>query len=161
MKYFNSCTSIEEVKHLYRHLAKIHHPDKVTGRTETMQEINTEYSFVIAKLLINMNISEEEMESSILNSERYQNAINSIIGFDKIIIELVGCWIWLTGDTFPIRNYLKENGFFYSRPKRAWYFRAEEFRAKYSSKMDLEVLKDIYGCQRITNNKNKDQSALN
>ncbi|MBK6544278.1 MAG: J domain-containing protein [Saprospiraceae bacterium] len=140
MKYFNSCSSIEEVKHLYKQLAKEHHPD-IGGRTEMMQAINSEYSFVIAKLLKGLSLSEDEMELSILSSQKYQNAINSIIGFDKIIIELVGCWIWLTGDTFPIRNYLKENGFFYSRPKRAWYFRAEEFRAKYSSKMDLEVLK--------------------
>jgi curved DNA-binding protein CbpA len=160
MKYFNQCKTIDDVKHLYKQLAKEHHPDK-GGQTATMQEINSEYSFVIAKLLDGMKISDEEMQSSILSSERYQNAINAVIGFDKIIIELVGCWIWLTGDTFPIRNYLKQNGFYYSKPKRAWYFRAEEYRAKYSSKMDLEVLKDIYGCQNISNSKHKDRFALN
>lgn len=159
MKYFNSCTSIEEVKHLYKQLAKEHHPDK-GGRTVTMQEINSEYSFVIAKLLKGMSLSEEEIESSILSSQRYQAAINSIVVFENIIIELVGTWIWVTGDTYPLRSYLKENGFCYSQPKKAWYFRAEEFRAKYSSKMDLEVLKDIYGSTRITGTNNKGHLVL-
>lgn len=159
MKYFNSCKTVEDVKHLYKQLAKEHHPDK-GGRTVTMQEINSEYSFAIAKLLSGMSLSEEEMESSILQSERYQNAINAVIGFDKIIIELIGSWVWLQGETFPIRNYLKDHGFFYSKPKKAWYFRAEEHRAKYSSKMELSVLRDIYGCTRITRSK-KDQSNLN
>lgn len=159
MKYFNSCKTVEDVKHLYKQLAKEHHPDK-GGRTVTMQEINSEYSFVIAKLLKGMNVTDSEMDSSILQSESYRNAINAVIGFDKIIIELIGCWIWIEGETFPIRNYLKENGFYYSKPKKAWYFRAEEHRAKYSSKMELSVLKDIYGCTRISKNK-KDQSILN
>lgn len=155
MKYFNSCTSIDEVKQHYRILAKEHHPDK-GGRTATMQEINSEYSFIIAKLVNGMNLSESEKESSILNSQKYQNAINSIIGFDKIHIELLGSWLWLTGDTYPIRNYLKTNGFNYSKPKKAWYFRSEEFRAKYSSKMDLDVLRDIYGSVTIKNHPNKE-----
>ncbi|MBL7819937.1 MAG: hypothetical protein JNL65_04925 [Saprospiraceae bacterium] len=158
MKYFNSCKTVEDVKHLYKQLAKEHHPDK-GGRTATMQEINSEYSYVIAKLLSGMSLSEEEMESNILSSQKYQTAINSIIGFDHIFIELVGVWVWITGNTYPIRTYLKENGFYYSKPKKAWYFRAEEHRAKYSSKMELSVLRDIYGCTRISRSK-KDQSIL-
>jgi len=159
MKYFNSCQSIEDVKHLYKQLAKQHHPD-MGGRTETMQEINSEYSYVIAKLLKGSNLTVEEMESSILSSQNYRNAIDAIIGFVNITIELVGTWIWVTGKTYPYKNYLKENGFCYSHPKKAWYYRSEEFKAKFSSKMELSALKRIYGSTTIVNSPLNDRLSM-
>ncbi len=159
MKYFNSCQSIEDVKHLYKQLAKQHHPD-MGGRTETMQEINSEYSYVIAKLLKGSNLTVEEMESSILSSQNYRNAIDAIIGFVNITIELVGTWIWVTGNTYPYKDYLKENGFCYSHPKKAWYYRSEEFKAKFSSKMELSTLKRIYGSTTIVNSPLNDRLSM-
>lgn len=159
MKYFNSCHSIDDVKHLYKQLAKQHHPD-MGGRTETMQEINSEYSYVIAKLLKGSNLTVEEMESSILSSQNYRNAIDSIIGFVNITIELVGTWIWVTGNTYPYKDYLKENGFCYSHPKKAWYYRSEEFKAKFSSKMELSALKRIYGSTTIVNSPLNDRLSM-
>ncbi|MCC7026424.1 MAG: hypothetical protein IT265_05685 [Saprospiraceae bacterium] len=159
MKYFNSCQSIEDVKHLYKQLAKQHHPD-MGGRTETMQEINSEYSYVIAKLLKGSNLTVEEMESSILSSQNYRNAIDAIIGFVNITIELVGTWIWVTGNTYPYKDYLKENGFCYSQPKKAWYYRSEEFKAKFSSKMELSALKKIYGSTTIVNSPLNDRLSM-
>ncbi|MBK8243254.1 MAG: hypothetical protein IPK88_07505 [Saprospiraceae bacterium] len=98
MNYFDLCQSIENLKHLHKQLAKQDHPD-MGGRTETLQEINSEYSYVIAKLLKGCNLTEEEMETAILSSQNYRNAIDSIIGFVNITIELVGTWIWVTGNT--------------------------------------------------------------
>jgi DnaJ-class molecular chaperone len=40
--YFSKCSTVEEVKSLYRTLAKQHHPD-LGGDTATMQEINSQY----------------------------------------------------------------------------------------------------------------------
>ncbi|MBK6700698.1 MAG: J domain-containing protein [Saprospiraceae bacterium] len=159
MKYFNSCQSIEDVKHLYKQLAKQHHPD-MGGRTETMQEINSEYSYIIAKLLKGSNLTVEEMESSILSSQNYRNAIDAIIGFVNITIELVGTWIWVTGNTYPYKDYLKENGFCYSHLKKAWYYRSEEFKAKFSSKMELSALKRIYGSTTIVNSPLNDRLSM-
>ena len=42
MKYFTSCTTLDELKKEYRRLAMIHHPD-VGGDTATMQAINAEF----------------------------------------------------------------------------------------------------------------------
>ena len=46
MKFFNECKTLNEVKFLYRELAKKHHPDK-GGELETMQAINNEYAYAI------------------------------------------------------------------------------------------------------------------
>lgn len=50
MKWFNTCKTVDEVKATFKKLAMLHHPDR-GGNTETMQQINAEYSFAIAKLL--------------------------------------------------------------------------------------------------------------
>lgn len=50
MRWFNGCNSLDEVRTLYKKLAKQHHPD-LGGDTLTMQEINKEYAFVSAKLI--------------------------------------------------------------------------------------------------------------
>jgi curved DNA-binding protein CbpA len=55
MKFFASCNTIEEVKCLYKQLAKDHHPDK-GGDTATMQAINVEYAYACAYLVKNAGL---------------------------------------------------------------------------------------------------------
>ena len=45
-QYFKDCSSLYEIKKLYKELAMIHHPDK-GGDTATMQEINNEYESIM------------------------------------------------------------------------------------------------------------------
>ena len=99
MNYFKDCTNIEEVKQLYRQLAKENHPDK-GGNTATMQQINTEYTFACAKIAKDQNLSDEETENIIINAERYREALDKVINLPGLIIELVGAWIWVTGNTY-------------------------------------------------------------
>jgi curved DNA-binding protein CbpA len=44
-KYFEGCTSLDEVKSRYKELALKHHPDR-GGDTKTMQAINLEYESI-------------------------------------------------------------------------------------------------------------------
>ncbi|HWY38636.1 MAG TPA: J domain-containing protein, partial [Bacteroidia bacterium] len=101
MKWFNECGTLDEVKALYKKLAKQYHPD-LGGDTATMQEINKEYAFASAKTIKGANLSDEEAENEILSSEAYRNAIEKIIHLEDVIIELVGYWIWVTGNTYPV-----------------------------------------------------------
>ena len=44
--FFKDCTSLDEVKKLYKELALKHHPDR-GGETATMQQINAEYESIL------------------------------------------------------------------------------------------------------------------
>jgi len=46
LKYFNSCTNLDEVKKLYRQLAFKLHPDK-GGSNEEMAKLNEEYQYIL------------------------------------------------------------------------------------------------------------------
>jgi hypothetical protein len=147
MRYFKDCKTIEEVKAEYKHLAKKHHPD-CGGDTATMQAINTEYAFACAKILKGGNLTEEETSEQVRLSEEYRKVIEQIIHLSGILIELVGNWIWVTGNTFPVKKSLKDAGLFFASKKVAWYYRAEEYKTKGSQK-PLDEIRKKYGSEKV------------
>jgi hypothetical protein len=154
MKWFNECGTIEEVKATYKKLAKQHHPD-LGGDTATMQEINKEFAFASAKVIKGANLSEEETENEILSSEAYRKAVEQIIHLDGIIIELVGYWLWVTGNTYPVRATLKSAGFFFAPKKLAWYFRTAEYKVSKGGKKSLDEIRNKYGSEVLNEDKPK------
>jgi hypothetical protein len=154
MKWFNQCVTLDEVKGLYKKLAKQYHPD-LGGDTVTMQELNKEYAFASAKVIKGANLSEEEAENEILSSEAYRHAIEQIIHLDHIIIELVGYWLWVTGNTYPVRETLKKAGFMFAHKKLAWYFRTAEYKVNRGSGKSLEEIRNKYGSEVLNEDKRK------
>ncbi|MFT3948199.1 MAG: hypothetical protein QM763_14610 [Agriterribacter sp.] len=147
MKFFNDCKTIEEVKALYKKLAMENHPDR-GGDTATMQAINTEYAFACAKLAKGAGLTDEEADTEIKLSEEYRQAIEKIINLPGIVIEIVGNWIWVTGNTRPVKNTLKDAGFYFASKKIAWYYRNEAFKTR-GNGAPLEQIRAKYGSEKI------------
>ncbi len=156
MTYFKDCTTIDQVKTLYRSLAKQNHPD-TGGDLATMQRVNIEYAFIVAKLAkATPGATAQDIENEILQSEAYQQAINSIISLEGINIELCGGWVWVTGNTRPYASEksggngtLPGAGFFYAKKKVAWYFRTAEFKTRGKSTLSMDGIRHKYGTQSI------------
>jgi hypothetical protein len=141
IKYFYNCHSLEEVKRKYKELAMLHHPDR-GGNTATMQEINLEYEEIQKNPLFDFaNETEEDQEEFI----RYPEIINQIIGLEGLIIELIGNWIWISGNTYPHRGRLKQIGFFFAPKKVMWYFRPAEYKSVNRSPKTIESIRLKYG----------------
>jgi len=149
MTYFSACTTVNEVKSLYKKLALENHPDW-GGDTAIMQAINAEYAFACAKLLKGENLSQEDIDTEINASEAYMEAINKIINLDGITIEVVGAWIWVTGNTYPVKATLKGAGFYFASKKVAWYFRTDENKVNNRTKMSLDEIRGKYGSKVIS-----------
>jgi len=149
MKYFSGCQSKEDIKKLYRELAKQYHPDR-GGDLATMQAINTEYSFAIAAVLRGENLSSGEIDAEILNAEQYKTAINSIINLEGIIIEICGGWIWVSGETFKHKQVFKDNGFYFAPVKKMWYFRSVEYKTGNKKSHTMEQIRNKYGSHSIS-----------
>jgi hypothetical protein len=154
MKWFNECGTLEEVKALYKKLAKEYHPD-LGGDNVTMQEINKEYAFATAKAIKGANLSDEEVENEILSSEAYRQAIEKVIHLDGVILELVGYWLWATGNTYPVRATLKDAGFMFASKKLAWYFRTAEYKVSKGGKKSLDEIRSKYGSEVLNDEKPK------
>ena len=147
MIYFKECRTIEEVKARYRTLAKIFHPD-CGGSTELMQQLNDEYSVACNTVLSGEDLTSEEAQEEMKLSEEYRRVIEQIIPLPGIKIEIVGDWIWVTGNTYPVKKQLKEAGLFFASKKVAWYYRAEEYKTT-GSKKSLEEIRAKYGSETV------------
>jgi len=159
MKWFSECRALDEVKALYKKLAKQYHPD-LGGDTETMQKINKEYAFASAKAINGENLTEEETENEIRFSEEYRQAIEKIIHLEGIVIELVGYWIWVSGNTIAVKSELKNAGYFFASKKLAWYFRTGEYKCTKGGKKSLDEIRDKYGSEIIKGNKQAKKQYL-
>lgn len=69
---------------------------------------------------------------------------------EGIEIELLGKWIWITGNTKEHKDKLKSLDFFYAYKKQAWYYRQEKDKQRYSTgEYTLNEIKKKYGSETI------------
>jgi curved DNA-binding protein CbpA len=153
--YFSECKNLDEVKQLYKSLAKIHHPDK-GGDLETMKLINVEYDFVSERLLKGMGLNEEDRKNQSAFSKEYREKVNGIIHLEGIVVELSGTWIWVTGNTQPVKEILKLTGFFWAKNKGAWFWRPEAEKCKNTKPISLDQIRAKYGSERIDSKRVKE-----
>lgn len=161
LNYFINCNSIDDAKQLYKKLAKEHHPDK-GGDVEIMKLINNEYDFFCKKFSFNSDKSNDESNDDFEMSQIFKDAIKNIIHLDDLIIELVGSWIWVTGNTKKHKETLKASKFIYAKNKEAWFFRTDENKRPNKNPMDLEEIKAKYGTSdfKKSNFKSKELKAV-
>ena len=160
MKYFNNVKDLTELRKLYYQLALKFHPD-CGGNEETMKLINNEYE-KYSESLINGNVefsdSRKAYETQV--SEELQNKINEILDLENLIIEIIGGWIWVTGNTYPVKSELRKLEFKFSRNKTAWYWHATNYRKRSNKEFTMDGIRDLWGSQEVENNKEK-SFALN
>ena len=145
IKYFYDCHTLEEVKRKYKNLAMLHHPDR-GGNTATMQEINLEYEEILKNPLFDFSKQSEEDQEEFI---RYPEIINQIIGLDGLIIELIGNWIWISGNTYQHRGKLKQIGFYFAPKKIMWYYRPSDYKSLNRSPKSIESIRLKYGSDII------------
>ena len=145
IKYFYNCRTLDEVKRKYKELAMLHHPDR-GGNTATMQEINNEYEEIQKNPLFDFSNESQEDQEEFL---KYPEIINQIIGLDGLIIELIGNWIWISGNTYPHRTILKQNGFFFAPKKVMWYYRPPDYKSLNRSPKSIDEIRFKYGSDII------------
>lgn len=128
---FNQTRNKEEAKQLFLKLAHQNHPDK-GGNLEEMKAINNTYQNYL-KQNRDTNKTQTDKETDQIN-ENLIKQVNAIIGLDGVVIELLGTWIWVTGNTYTHKDKLKALGFHYASKKQAWYFHNKDEYSKTCSR---------------------------
>lgn len=166
-KWFNDCKTIDDVKATYRKLCFQYHPDIAgDGAEKTMKEINAEYekaferykhihashgdeSSAKGKTSSDENNAEKRYYNADETPEMFRDIINGLIHCDGVNIDLVGSWVWLTGNTYAHKDTIKALGFKWANKKQAWYWHSGEYIKRRNSKMTLDEIKNKYGCQSV------------
>ncbi|MCL2773621.1 MAG: DnaJ domain-containing protein [Oscillospiraceae bacterium] len=146
--YFNNPKTLEDLKKQYRELAMKHHPDK-GGNTEIMKIINNEYDELF-KVLKDVHKTKDgetytAKQSTNETPEQFKNIIDELMKMDDIIIEIIGCFIWVTGNTKIYKDKLKGLKFQWHSKKIAWYLKPDNYKKHSHKDYDLNEIREIYG----------------
>ena len=144
LKEFREVTRISEAKKIYKNLAKKLHPD-VGGDEESFKLLNSIYNDLIEHKIYFSNDIKIDIE--------LEKIISLILHFENITIELVGSWIWVSGDTKEIKDKLKELGFKWASKKKMWYY--GEMKSKNPTPKSMEEIKSKYGSETLKSNEKK------
>lgn len=153
--YITGVTTLEELKKEYKRLAMLHHPD-MGGNTETMKAINNEYDALFEELKNTHKNKAGEYytkESTAETAREWRDLIESLIHLhmENVTIEIIGSFVWLSGNTKPYKEAIKGLGFRWSKNKSSWYKSPEGYR-KYSGKdYSMDDIRGMYGSQTIKN----------
>lgn len=153
MTYFTNIRTLDELKKAYRKLAAKFHPDN-SGSKEEMQALNAEYETLFAKVKNIRSKADGTTYEKETNEtpEMFKNIINAIINLN-VTIDIVGSWVWVTGNTYAVKTILKEAGFKWANKKKAWYWHSEENTSNNRRYMSLDEIKNLHGCNNIKTEK--------
>ena len=162
--YFKGLNNLQELRKQYRDLLKKFHPDN-GGNVADMQEINAEYDKLFkvlkntheGKAKGNSKAETENGAKSSYNDNMYdwendkalREALEKIIAFEGIEIEIAGQWIWVSGNTYNYKKELKEIGFKWASQKKQWHFHTEIFRKKSRKSLSMDEIRGYYGSTKV------------
>lgn len=156
--YFSDCRNIDDVKEAYRKYAKALHPDN-GGDAEEFKKMQAAYTAAYNRYkgvhrkkaagnTENTKKAAEDTHSDYtddFSAEAFASIIDKIIGLDGIDIEIVGSWIWLSGNTYPYKDIIKAAGFFWSSKHKKWYYSGDKKKSKRHSKLSFDEVRALHG----------------
>lgn len=138
-------SSKDQILAQFKKLAKKYHPD-LGGSEEMMKILNDAMDALRSYNGSGHTASFTEQDlGEILNE-----IINAIKMLEGIQIEICGTWIWVSGNTYPHKEILKQNRFRFSGKKRMWYFASEEPTGrKFRGSTSMESIRNTYGSKAV------------
>lgn len=147
MRYFKNVGTLEELRKEYKKLLKLYHPDN-GGSEEVTKEINLEYEKLFEMLKNNTGSQKEKEQYNKEMDVAFRDILNQVIDLN-INIEIIGSWIWVSGDTYSIKETLKRLGFNWINKRKMWAWHQEEYTKKRNSNKSLDELRSYYGSELV------------
>lgn len=146
-KWFRNCKTAEEGKARYRELVRKYHPDNGYTGNE-IKEINVESHK-------NIHATKEGQTYTSKTSTRetaqdFIDIISKLSNLPGIEVELCGSWLWISGNTHPVKSQLCTFGCRWSKSKNKWYWTKDDLsnKARYK-KPSMEYIRMRYRSQEI------------
>jgi len=152
-EYFKNCSTLDEAKKLYYKLAIQLHPDKGGKKEDFQKMLNQFHAFKPSSQKFNTEFEQWD-------SKKYADIVEQLIKIKGIDIIICGSWIWLEGDTKPVKEQIKsinlneymKRGF--SRSKGQWYFSPIGYKKRSGKVLSYERIKDLYGAKNANDQDN-------
>jgi hypothetical protein len=144
LNFFADCKTKEEARKLFLTLCLRLHPDK-GGEHSRFIRMMDEYKYVQHKLP-----NEADRKTTQAEEIQLSTMIEKLCKLKGLDLELCGCWLWITGETYNNKEKLKDYGFKYSKKKKSWYyFNGIEKNVKRRGRRSLEEIRNKFGSVKI------------
>lgn len=154
-KFFTNPKTLEELRKQYKTLAMKYHPD-MGGSTADMQALNNEYDKLFILLKDKHTATQEDTTTPEQDKEyndTFKDIISKIIHFEGVEIEIIGSWIWVTGNTYSYKATLKELAFTWCKNKMAWTWHSDDYRKKNKKQYSMDDLRTMFNSEKIATKK--------
>lgn len=146
MNYFKNIETLEDLKKQYKTLALKNHLDR-GGNVEMMKLINAEYDSLFAKIKDTHKNKDGEVytRENTETAAEFKDIIDKLIKMEGLEIEIIGCFIWVSGDTKPHKDSLKAMGFRWRSKKKMWYKSPEGYKRYGKKEYSIDEIRGMYG----------------
>ncbi|EQB98979.1 J domain-containing protein [Photorhabdus temperata] len=136
----------KDIKSAYKKLALKYHPDRNPLGAEIMKAVNAAFDFLIANLdKINQFQSADE-EDRYNYGKELENILTVLSGLSGVVYEVIGNWVWISGETREHKDELKEMGCKWAAKKKQWFYRPEEHKSRWNRKEhSMDEIREMYG----------------
>lgn len=155
--YFTA-VNLEELKKEYRTLSKKFHPDANPNKdtTSIFIAIQAEYEKLFAILKREDKNAFKHKESA--TDTGFRSIIDALVKYEDLNIEIVGSWIWVSGNTFNAKDVIKGLGFKWSSSNKKWYYGEVSGKKKKAISWKEKVAK--YGCDTVQASTQKEKVLI-
>ena len=151
--WFAGASTVGAIRSLYHKLAMQWHPDR-GGDNETMKQINLAYEKALEQRdgEVSKGFDGQPHEyhyNAAWEREVMQKVLELLsLRLDGIEVEMIGTWVWVSGDTKPVKDALKAHGLRWHSKRLMWYWHRPTYRHTYSD-VDTDTLRWMYGSKRF------------
>lgn len=153
LEEIKNTSTLAELKATYKNWCMKLHPDLSGEDTlEDMKALNNAYEEHFKALKTReMNKDKKDREKFSFDEapEDLINIINTLIKFKGLKIDIVGNWLWLSGNTYPYKEEIRALKFHWSKNKKKWFWNGSDSVRRPFKKMTYQDITEKYGCMTL------------
>lgn len=154
--FFENCTTLEAVKARFHELCFKLHPD-VGGNAADFRAMKAEYeiAFEAAKNFHKDKEGKVYEKTTFETPDDMARIIEALIHIKGLRVELIGSWLWVTGETKANKDFLHDLGLRYASGKKAWFWTPDDKPRFGKLHFSMNDLRREFGVETLADNRDE------
>lgn len=150
MNYFTNCKTAEELRKEFHKQCKTLHPDN-GGNADEFKAMKAEFEKRWKNIgnIFTKADGETYRSKETMSAEQFADIVEEMIHWTDCQIEVIGSWLWVSGNTFPRREALKALHFGFSKKKKAWYYHYGSYKKRNKDYYTMDEIRAKFGTEPV------------